>query len=283
MPQIDVLDSTIHYEETGSGTPFVYLHGNPVSSHVWRNVLPHVPGRRIAPDQIGMGRSGKPALDYTFADHARYLEAFLDALELDAVVLVGIDWGGALAFDWAARHPSRVRGLAFMETIVRPLSTDDLTPASRPRLAAFRTPGEGERLVLEENAMLDGALRATVLTPLSDEDQAVYRAPYPTPESRRPMLEWPRAFPVDGEPADVVARFESFGEYLRTSPIPKLLLTFEGSPTLLIGPELTQWCEDNIGALEVEACGTAAHMAPEDRPAEIAAALTAWAHRRQLI
>src|SRR4051794_38035549 len=138
MPQIDVLDSTIHYDETGTGTPFVFLHGNPVSSHVWRNVLPHVPGRRIAPDLIGMGRSGQPDIDYDFAASAAYLDAFLDALELEEIVLVGIDWGGALAFDWAARHPSRVRGLAFMETIVRAMTTDDLTPASRPRLEAFR-------------------------------------------------------------------------------------------------------------------------------------------------
>jgi haloalkane dehalogenase len=277
MPQIDVLDSTMHYEETGSGAPFVFLHGNPVSSHVWRNVTPHVPGRRIAPDLIGMGRSGKPAIDYSFADHARYLEAFLDALELDRIVFVGIDWGGALAFDWAARHAARVRGLAFMETLVRPLSTEDLTPASRPRLEAFRTPGIGERLVLEENVMLDGALTATMLNPLSDADQAVYRAPYPTPESRRALLAWPRAFPIDGEPADVFARFEAFGAYLRTNPVPKLLLTFDGSPTLLIGDDLVRWCEANMAALEVVACGPAGHMAPEDRPHEIAAALTAWA------
>ena len=275
-------DTTIYYEDIGTGTPFVFLHGNPVSSHVWRNVLPHIPGRRIAPDLIGMGRSGKPAIDYSFADHARYLDAFLDALGLDGIVLVGIDWGGALAFDWAARHPGRVRGLAFMETIVRPMTIDELTPASRPRLQAFRTPGEGERLVLEENAMLNGALRATVLTPLSDADQTTYRAPYPTPESRRPMLAWPRAFPVDGEPADVTARFESFGEFLRTSPIPKLLLTFDGSPTLLIGPELTQWSQDNMAALEVTACGPAGHMAPEDRPHEIATAITTWATHHHL-
>jgi haloalkane dehalogenase len=125
MPTIEVLDSTMFYEEAGTGRPFVFLHGNPTSSYVWRNVLPRIgdPVRRLAPDLIGMGRSGKPDVPYGFADHACYLDAWFDALGLDGVVLVGIDWGGALAFDWAARHPARTSGVAFMETIVRPMSS----------------------------------------------------------------------------------------------------------------------------------------------------------------
>ena len=180
MPTIDVLDSTIHYEREGD-SPFVYLHGNPTSSHVWRNVLPRTGG--LAPDLIGMGRSGKPDSPYRFADHARYLDAWFDALALENVILVGYDWGGALAFDWAARHPDRVRGIAFFETILKPLEWDEYPPVAQERFKAFRTAGTGERLVLEENVFITQALHATTLNPLSDADYAIYAAPYPTPEA----------------------------------------------------------------------------------------------------
>lgn len=285
MPTIDLLDSTICYEEMGSGTPFVFLHGNPTSSHLWRHVLPRIgaPGRCLAPDLIGMGRSGKPEIAYTFADHARYLDAWFAALALDKVVLVGIDWGGALAFDWAARHPERVRGVVFMETIVRPLSWAEYPAAARPRFEAFRTPEVGERLVLDENVFIEGALHATTLTGLSDEDHAIYRQPYPTRDSRRPLLEWPRAMPLDGEPADVVSRIEVYDDWLAGSAtIPKLLLTFDSSPTLMIGVELTAWCAANIVNLEIEGCGPAGHLAPEDQPAAIGAAIAGWADRHRL-
>jgi haloalkane dehalogenase len=274
MPTIDVLDSTIHYEREGD-SPFVYLHGNPTSSHVWRNVLPRTGG--LAPDLIGMGRSGKPDIAYRFDDHARYLDAWFDALELEDVILVGYDWGGALAFDWAARHPERVRGIAFFETILKPLEWDEYPAVAQERFKAFRTPGTGERLVLEENVFIAQALHATTLTDLSDADYGAYAAPYPTPESRRPLLEWSRSSPIGGEPLDVIARVEAYDAWLATSDLPKLLLTFDSSPTLLIGPELTAWCEANIANLEIRACGPAGHMAPEDQPEAIAAAVAEWA------
>lgn len=291
MPTIPVLDSFIHYEDTreragdeahGPGPCFVFLHGNPASSHLWRKVLPRMQalGRCLAPDLIGMGRSGKPGIAYTYDDHARYLAAWFDALHLHDVVLVGIDWGASLGFDWARRHAARVRGLAFMETIVKPLSWADFPAAARPRFEAFRTPGLGEQLVMEENRFLDGSLKATVLTPLSDADRAAYHAPFPTPESRRPLLAWPRAMPIDGTPADVVARIEAYDAWLAGSPaLPKLLLTFDGSPTLMIGPAMVDWCKENIAGLETQYCGAAGHLAPEDQPDAIADALSAWADR----
>jgi haloalkane dehalogenase len=275
MPSIDVLDSTIHYEREGD-SPFVYLHGNPTSSHVWRNVLPRTGG--LAPDLIGMGRSGKPEIRYRFDDHARYLDAWFDALELEDAILVGYDWGGALAFDWAARHPERVRGIAFFETILKPLEWDEYPAVAQERFKAFRTTGTGERLVLEENVFITQALHATTLNPLSDADYAAYAAPYPTPETRRPLLEWSRSSPIGGEPADTVARVEAYDVWLASSDdVPKLLLTFDSSPTLLIGPELTAWCEANIANLKVKACGPAGHMAPEDQPGAIATAVAEWA------
>lgn len=293
MPTIDVLDSTMHYEELGAGAQgavVVLLHGNPTSSHLWRGVLPRIGGaaggqvRVLAPDLIGMGRSGKPGGDYRFADHARYLDAWFAALGLDEVVLVGQDWGGALAFDRAARHPRGVRGIAFMETILRPMSWEEFPPAARSRFEALRTPGVGEEMVLDHNLFIEDGLSRTILSgPLAETDHARYAAPYPTPESRRPMLQWARSMPLDGEPADVVSRVKEYGAWLSASPeVPKLLLTFDGSPTLMTGPREAEWCVRNISALETEYCGTAAHLCPEDRPVEIATAVTAWMARRGL-
>ncbi|MGW8356110.1 haloalkane dehalogenase [Streptomyces wedmorensis] len=281
MPVIDVLDSTMFYEShEGTGTPFVFLHGNPTSSHLWRHVLPAVGGGRrlLAPDLIGMGRSGKPDIAYDYADQARYLEAWIEAMELDEVVFVGIDWGGSLAFDWAARHPERVRGTAFMETIVRPMGWAEFPEKARERWEAFRTPGVGERMVLQENTFVEDSFTHTVATGLGKADHDVYRAPYPTPESRRPMLEWARAMPLGGDPAEVVARVEAYGAWLAASPeVPKLLLTFSDSPTLMIDPPTAAWCAAHISALTTTACGPAGHQAPEDQPQAIATALTTWA------
>lgn len=285
MPTTDVLDSTMAYEEAGAGTPLVFLHGNPTSSYLWRRVLPQIggPGRRLAPDLIGMGRSGKPDVAYRFADHARYLDAWFDRLALDGVVLVGHDWGGALAFDWAARHPGRTRGVAFMETILRPMSWEGFPAGARSRFESFRTPGVGETMVLDENVFIEQSLRMTVLTGLSDEDLGAYRAPYPTRDSRRPLLEWARAMPLDGEPADVVDRIEAYDDWLATSAdVPKLLLTFDTSPTLMIGAAMTAWCATNIANLEIEHCGAAGHLAPEDQPEAIAGAIAMWVDRHQL-
>ncbi|MFI8008415.1 haloalkane dehalogenase [Streptomyces sp. NPDC086010] len=284
MPALHVLDSTMYYEDTGSGTAFVLLHGNPGSSHVWRNVVPGLgAGRLLAPDLIGMGRSGKPDIAYRFDDHARYLDAWFDALQLDRVVLVGHDWGGALAFDWAARNPGRVLGVAFLESIVKPMTRDDLSPRARTRSETIRTPGRGEELVLDGDLFIRQAFTGGVLNRLDDAALAPYLAPFPTPGSRRPLLAWARQIPLDGEPAELVTRIEAYDAWLaRSEDVPKLLMTFEGSPTLLIGPETARWCAAHMAALETVHCGTAGHHAPEDRPTEIAAAISAWADRRGL-
>ncbi|QYC38640.1 Haloalkane dehalogenase [Nonomuraea coxensis DSM 45129] len=282
---IDVLDSSLFYEDSGDGVPFVFLHGNPSSSRQWRDVLPGVaaPGRRLlAPDLVGMGRSGKPDLPYRFGDHARYLDAWFDALGLEDVVLVGHDWGGALACDWAARHPGRVRGVALMEAIIRGTSLDELGEGPRRRAETIRGP-EGEKLVLDGDFLIRSAYTGGVLTPLGEEELRPYLEPYPTRESRRPLLEWARSLPLDGEPADVAERVTSFGTWLGTSgEVPKLLLTFDSSPTLLITPAVAAWCADNVAALEILHVGPAGHHATEDRPGEIAAAIAAWAARHGL-
>lgn len=286
MPVCGILNSTMFYQERGEGPAFVFLHGNPTSSHVWRNVLPALDGlgRLLAPDLIGMGRSGKPEIAYTFDDQARYLAAWLDDVAPGDVVLVGFDWGGALAMDWAARNPDRVRGLVLMETIVKPYRWSDMTPGARPRYEALRSAGSGEAKVLDENFFIEQALRLTTLRGLDDADLEVYRQPYPTRESRIPLLQWPRAMPIEGEPYDVVARVEAYDRWLAESDdVPKLLLSFDGSPeTLLIGPDMVDWCRANIAALDVVGCGPARHLVPEDQPEAVAAAIADWVRRHGL-
>jgi haloalkane dehalogenase len=285
MPITNVLGSTIFHEERGEGPAFLFLHGNPTSSHVWRNVLPPLDGlgRLLAPDLIGMGRSGKPDIAYTFDDQARYLASWIEALGLDDLVLIGFDWGGALAMDWAARHAGRVRGLVLMETIVRPYRWSDMAAGARPRYEALRGPA-GEAKVLDENFFIEQALRLTTLRGLDDADLEIYRQPYPTRESRIPLLQWPRAMPIEGEPRDVVERVEAYDRWLAESmEVPKLLLTFDGSPeTLLIGPDMVDWCRANIAALDVVGCGPAKHLVPQDQPQAIAAAICDWSIRHRL-
>ncbi|TDD14994.1 haloalkane dehalogenase [Nonomuraea diastatica] len=286
MPTAQVLNSTIFYRETGTGAvPMIFLHGNPTSSYLWRHILPVVgqSGRCLAPDLIGMGDSGKPDLAYTFHDHARHLDAWFDALGLDQVVLVGHDWGGALAFDWAARHPGRVRGIAFTETIVKPMAWDDLPAGARPLFTSLRAPDVGESLVLDQNVFIEQALPATAARGLSEEDLDVYRRPYPTRQSRLPLLQWPRAMPLDGEPADVVATVRAYGRWLAASPeVPKLLLTFDPGPSTMMSPQIIDWCAAHMSALEVKRHGPAGHHTPEDQPEAITASLVAWRDRHSL-
>lgn len=280
MSRLDVLDTHLSYRDSGRGAPIVYLHGNPTSSYVWRDVIPRVPGRRaLAPDLVGMGGSGKPGGAYRFADHARYLDAWFAALDLRDVVLVGYDWGGVLALDWAARHPDRVRGVVVFETFLRTMTWSDWPPQGAELFRALRTPGVGEQIVLERNEFLARSLEHGVKRGLSEAERATYRAPFPDPASRRPMLQWPREIPIDGEPADVAAVIERNRAWLASSPeIPKLLLTFDGNG-LSNHPEVVAWAKSlaNVDAVHL---GAAGHHAPEDAPAEIAAAITAWLERR---
>ncbi|WP_433491000.1 haloalkane dehalogenase [Nocardia grenadensis] len=283
MPDTRVLDSTIHHRETGTGAPIVFLHGNPTSSYLWRNVLPGVgPGRLFAPDLIGMGDSGKPPIDYTFADHARYLDAWFDAMRLDRVVLVGHDWGGALAFDWAARHPDRVRGIAFTETIVKPMSWDEFPEAGRDLWRAIRTDGVGESMFLDDSFVKDG-LRA-ISDKLDPADLEVYQRPYPTRDSRIPLLRWARSMPLDGTPTDVVARAEAYDEWLASSPdVPKLMVTFTPTYGTMTEPAVVDWCAKTMAALDIRRYDEAAgHHTPEDQPDLLATAISDWLDRNNL-
>jgi haloalkane dehalogenase len=280
--RVPVLNSYLSYRDTGLGRPVVFLHGNPTWSYLWRNVLPHVAGqvRAVAPDLVGMGESGKPDIAYRFADHVRYLDAWFDALDLHDVVLVGHDWGGALALDWARRHPTRVRGVALMETFLRPLTWDDYTGPAKGFFEGLRTPRVGEKMIYEDNFFITTALPATTRS-LSPADTAAYAAPFADPASRTPMLQWPREIPIEGSPADVHDLMLAYGQWLADTPqIPKLLLTAE--PGSLVTPQIEQWARDTVAALEVEGIGPAGHHAPEDQPDAIGQAIARWLVRHEL-
>ena len=284
MATIEVLDSFMSYRDTGAGdVPVVFLHGNPTSSHLWRNVIPRVAdqARCLAPDLIGMGESGKPDIAYRLADHVRYLDAWFDAMGLGEVVIVGHDWGGALGMDWAARHPGRVRGIAVIETFLRPMRWDEMAPQAAELFRAYRS-RRGEELVLEQNMFIEVNLVRGRLGELAESDHDVYRAPFPEPAARRPLLAWAREFPLDGEPADVVEVVRGYGRWMAETPdVPKLLLAVENGVGLG-SPEVIAWAAGNFASAEVESVGPAGHHAPEDQPEAIGTAIARWLRRSAL-
>jgi haloalkane dehalogenase len=276
----DVLGRRMAYVRVGTGDPIVSLHGNPTSSYLWRNVIPHLQdlGRCIAPDLIGMGDSDKlpdsGPNSYTFVDHRRYLDALLEQLEVrERVTFVVHDWGSALGFDWANRHRDAVRGIAYMEAVVRPSTWADFPGQARPMFEALRSPA-GDAMVLEQNLFVERALPGSVLRQLTDAEMAEYRRPYAEPgESRRPTLTWPRQIPIDGEPADVDAIVRDYSEWLSTTPLPKLFVRGEPGAVLGSGPGV-DFCRTWPQQQEVSVAGI--HYLQEDSPDAIGQALVDW-------
>ncbi|WP_341679184.1 haloalkane dehalogenase [Niveibacterium sp. SC-1] len=268
---LPVLDSTIRFVDVGRGSPIVFLHGNPTSSYLWRNIIPHVAdlGRCLAPDLIGFGESGKAGeRALRFADHQRYLDAWFDALELRDVVLVLHDWGSALGFSWARRHPDRVRALAYMEALVQPRRWEDFPEARASIFRALR--GEqGERLVREENFFVETVLPRSVLRPLEEAEMEAYRRPFRLAADRLPTLEFARELPIEGTPADVAREVEAYGQWLASSSLPKLFIAAE--PGALLTGGARAFCRTWPRQTEVSVPGI--HYLQEDSPQQIGAAL----------
>ena len=278
---VTVDDVPMAYVETGQGRPIVLLHGNPTSSYLWRNVIPHLEGlgRCLAPDLVGMGDSGKlpdsgPGR-YSFATHSRYLSSFLEQVGADRdVVLVLHDWGSGLGFDWARSRPDAVRGIAYMEAIVAPFPSWDVWPeAARQVFQAMRSPA-GEDLVLQRNIFVERILPASVLRGLTEQEMAVYRRPFAEPgESRRPTLDWPRQLPFRDEgPADVVERVQAYADWLATSDVPKLFVDADPG-SILVGAQrelALGWPHQDV----VRVPGS--HFLQEDSPDEIGSAVASW-------
>ncbi|MCH2324273.1 MAG: haloalkane dehalogenase [Pseudomonadales bacterium] len=276
---VAVNGKTMSYVEMGEGEPIIFQHGNPTSSYLWRNIMPHLAdqGRCIAIDLIGMGDSDKLEDSgpdrYTLLEHRDYWEGALDALGVsNNVTLVIHDWGSALGFDWANRHRESVMGIAYMEGIVRPVSWDDWPEAARGVFQGFRSPA-GEEMVLEKNVFVERVLPGSIIRDLTEDEMAVYRIPYINPgEDRRPTLTWPRQIPIEDEPAEVRELVQSYADWLSQSEVQKLFINAEPG-AILIGPQ-REFCRSWPNQKEVTVAGN--HFLQEDSPDEIGQAIAEW-------
>jgi len=273
--RVRVLDTEVSYVDTGSGEPIVFLHGNPTSSYLWRNIIPYLSGhgRCLAPDLVGMGRSGKsPSAAYRFVDHARYLDAWFEAMKLtDGVTLILHDWGSALGFYRAYRYPAQIKAIAYMEAITRPRRWEDFPDGRDVMFRALRS-DQGERMVIDENFFIEGVLPRSIIRRLTDAEMEAYRAPYRTREARLPLLVWPRELPIEGDPADVVAIVDEYGRWLSQSALPKLFIAADPGALLVGRPR--EFCRTWPNQREVGVKGI--HFIQEDSPAEIGSALEAF-------
>lgn len=276
---LTVMGKSMAYCEMGEGDPILFLHGNPTSSYLWRNIMPFAAdlGRCLAPDLIGMGDSDKldnPGPEsYRFVEHRAYLDAWIEAVGVtDNVTLVIHDWGSALGFDWARRNADRVKAIAYMEGIVRPVLWEEWNQQSRPVFEGFRSEA-GEAMVLRKNVFVEKVLPGSVLRGLTEAEMTVYRRPFLTPgEDRRPTLSWPRQIPLAGEPREVVDIVQEYADWMATNDLPKLFVNAEPG-AILVGAQ-REFCRGWKNQTEVTVRGS--HFIQEDSPAEIGEALHAW-------
>lgn len=277
--RIRILDQHMTYVESGQGDPVVFLHGNPTSSYLWRNITPHLADRArcIAPDLIGMGDSDKLSGSnpgrYDYGVHREFLAALLERLGInDRVTLVLHDWGSALGFDWAARHSDRVKGIAYMEAIVQPMTWEQWPEPSRPLFQALRSEA-GEELILRKNVFIEKILPASIQRPLADSEMEAYRAPFlDAGEDRRAMLSWPRSLPLDGTPADVVKVVSDYSQWMAQCNIPKLFI--DADPGAILTGTQREFCRSWPNQTEVTVAGI--HFIQEDSANEIGHALASW-------
>ena len=274
---VQVYGSQIHYVEEGSGDPILFLHGNPTSSYLWRNIIPHVQSqaRCLAMDLIGMGKSDKPDIDYSFFDHAKYVEGFIETLGLQNLTLVIHDWGSALGFHYAMRNEANIKALAFMEAILMPIpSWDAMPPDLKETFQAFRTPEVGWDMIVNQHMFVEQILPSLVVRDLTDAEMDHYRAPYLDLPSRKPLWRWPNEIPIAGEPAAVVALVEEYNRKLQQSRLPKLLLS--ATPGAIIDAQAVAWCQQNLPNLHVVDIGAGIHFIQEDNPHLIGTELANW-------
>ena len=276
---ITVKGSNMHYIDEGAkdGPVVLFLHGNPTSSYLWRNILPTVAAtgvRAIAVDNVGFGASDRPDIGYTFVEQAEYIEGFIEAMDLQDITLVIHDWGSALGFDYAYRYQDNVKGIVFMEAFTR---VPRIAAGANTILSAFRGPGLGELLIMGGNLFVEGFLPKAIVRELKPEEMAAYREPFPTIGSRMPTLVWPRQIPFNGEPEDVAERIDAYAQWLPTSNMPKLLLHFK--PGASVRPENVEQMRETWNLFEGKQLGSGLHFVQEDQPEAIAEAIIDWRGR----
>ncbi|MDA9101098.1 haloalkane dehalogenase [Omnitrophica bacterium] len=277
----EVLGSKMHYVESGKGSPLLFIHGNPTSSYLWRNIIPYLAslGRCIAVDLIGMGKSAKPPIAYDFMDHARHIEGFIEKLRLKNVTFVLHDWGGALGGYYASQHPDNIRGLAFLEPVIRSYEWKEFPWMARFIFKRFRDPVKGPKWILDRNCFVEHLLPLLTVRRLSKTEMNHYRQPFRNPADRTPVLAWPNQVPIDGKPRDTYRILFKMYQQLCGSAIPKLLLY--GKPGALIrSKDVRDWKRSMIN-LETVKIGKGKHYLPEDQPHNIGIALAKWFKRLQ--
>lgn len=280
--KIAVLDSEMAYVESGDGAPVLFIHGNPTSSYLWRNVIPYAAAssRAIAVDLIGMGNSGKPAIAHSYADHYAYLDAFITAMELNDITLVIHDWGAALGWDFARQNPDKVKRIAFMEGVLPPafpIPSFDAMGEVGGALQAMRDPVQGHEMVIENNMFINVVLPGFVNRPLGAAATEAYGAPYASEGDRTPTLEWPRQLPIGGEPAAMVALMSDLQTFMTTTDIPSLVIY--AAPGVVTPPEAVGWYTGNMQNIESAFIGQGLHFFQEDQPDAVGRALSDWMRR----
>jgi haloalkane dehalogenase len=273
----NVLGSRMHYIDEGQGDPILFLHGNPTSSYLWRNIVPHLSGqaRCIAVDLIGMGKSDHPDIPYRYDDQYRYLSAFIDELGIGSnLTLVIHDWGSGLGFRWAYDHQDDVRAIAFMEAMIRGLSLGDMPGSLRMAMRMMRAPGTGWLMISVGNIFLKKLLPDLTYATMTPEALAYYRSAFPTVASRKAIRQWPGELPLDGKPADNAAVVEAYREWLTRTNIPKLL--FYGNDGIAIKEPEVAWCRENLSNLDVVHLGEGIHFLQETHPKAIGTELSSW-------
>ena len=279
---VEVLDSEMSYLEQGNGSAVLYIHGNPTSAYLWRNIMPYTSDthRSIAVDLIGMGQSGKPKIGYSYQDHYAYLAAFIDALDLQRVTLVAHDWGAALAWDYARQNPKRVKRIAFMEGVLPPsfpINDISVMGETGQALSALRDEKQGRELVIEGNMFVEQMLPGFVNRPLGETAMGHYRAPYLVKQDRLPTLQWPRELPIEGHPETTTKVMAEIEAFMSKTKMPTLFLY--GAPGVVGPPAVADWYTENIKDVETAYVGQGLHFIQEDQPDAIGRAISDWLRR----
>lgn len=266
----------MHYIEEGEGEPILFLHGNPTSSYLWRNIIPYLKpyARCIAPDLIGMGKSDKPELNYTFFDHYKYLEEFVNKMKLKKITLVIHDWGSGLGFNYAMKNEGNIKGIAFMEALIKPFNWKDIKMLHRIMFKLFRTPIIGWKILTLFNFFIKVLLPQMVVRKLTRKEKEYYQAPYKTLKSRKPVRFWAKEVPFNGKPRDTYEMMSSYSKKLQKSELPKIL--FYAHPGAIINASYVEWCRENLKKLTTVDIGQGLHYVQEDNPHKIGEELMHW-------
>jgi haloalkane dehalogenase len=273
---VEIHGSKIHYVDEGAGEPVLFLHGNPTSSYLWRNIIPYMTahGRCIAPDLIGMGKSDKPKSDYRFLDHFKYISGFIERLELKNITFVVHDWGSGLGFHYAMENEHNVKAIAFMEAMLKPMKWKDFPNDFKMGFKLMRAPFIGWLMISVMNVFVKQILPQATVRELTAQEKSAYLEPFQTVSSRKPIRQWPREIPIDENPSDMYSLISKYSQKLKNSTLPKLL--FYASPGGIINTDVVEWCKTNYQNFEAIDIGPGIHYIQEDNPHKIGKELSQW-------